>query len=39
MLPSFIKQFDTSQLLEIWGKAAYAINNAEEIIIIGYSLL
>ncbi len=38
ILPSFIKQFDIPQLLQIWEKAGQAINNADEIIVIGYSL-
>lgn len=36
--PSYIKQFDRPFILEIWHKALQAIQQSNELIIIGYSL-
>ena len=38
MLPSFIKQFTISKLINVWKKAFTAINDSDEVVIIGYSL-
>ena len=38
IMPSFIKQFLIPELLDIWQNAFSAIKEAEEIIVIGYSL-
>ena len=38
MLPSFIKQFTVPELIRVWEKAFTAINDSDEIVIVGYSL-
>ncbi len=38
MLPSYIKQFNIPDILNIWQQAHNALNEADEVIIIGYSL-
>lgn len=37
-MPSWIKQFEYSELLYVWRLASEALAQADEIIIIGYSL-
>ena len=36
--PSYIKLFDSPPILDIWKKSSQEIHNAEELIIVGYSL-
>ncbi len=38
MLPSFIKQFTVPELIGCWDRAFRAMKDADEIVIIGYSL-
>ena len=38
MLPSWIKQFEAEHHLKVWQQAALALNRADEVIIVGYSL-
>ena len=38
MLPSFIKQFTVPELVGCWDRASRAMRDADEIVIIGYSL-
>lgn len=38
LLPSWIKQFNYEELIQVWRKAAIALNNSEMISFIGYSL-
>lgn len=38
MLPSFIKQFTVPELIGCWDRAIRALKDADEIVIIGYSL-
>lgn len=38
ILPSFIKQFTVPELIGVWKKAVTAINDSDEVVIVGYSL-
>lgn len=38
MLPSFIKQFSYTELIQVWNQAAKQLALADEVIFIGYSL-
>lgn len=38
MLPSFVKQFEEPELLRIWRRAFAAIEQSQEVVVIGYSL-
>jgi hypothetical protein len=38
LLPSWIKQFTYTEILQVWNQAFNALNKADEIIFIGYSL-
>lgn len=38
ILPSWIKQFHYPELMAVWKSAAEALANADEIVVIGYSL-
>jgi hypothetical protein len=38
MMPSFIKEFSAPGLLSVWTKAFEAVQRAEEVVVIGYSL-
>ena len=38
MMPSFLKNFSVTGLMDVWTKAFEAIRRADEIVVIGYSL-
>ena len=38
ILPSWIKQFTYDEIIQVWNQASIALNKADEIIFIGYSL-
>lgn len=38
MMPSFIKEFSAPGLLSVWTRAFEAVQRAEEVVVIGYSL-
>lgn len=38
IMPSFVKQFEVPELLDVWQAAFKAIKESEEIIVVGYSL-
>jgi hypothetical protein len=38
ILPSWIKHFTFKEIVQVWSQANQALNNADEIIFIGYSL-
>jgi hypothetical protein len=38
ILPSWIKQFTFNEIIQVWNQAFKALNKADEIIFIGYSL-
>lgn len=38
LLPSWIKQFEYDELIQVWRKASIALNDADQIYFIGYSL-
>lgn len=38
LLPSWIKQFTYPEIIKVWNKASKVLNEADEIVFIGYSL-